>query len=151
MSGADRTAGAGAGEVDESILVAAPPERVWAAVADPAELAAWWSYLRLDCTPGGRVEERWTDGQGRPVTTSGVVVDAVPGERLRCSWADEGWPAATEVEVTFTATGGGGTRVRVRHTGLDRLPDAAAVIDAHRSGWRLQLEHLRSYLADATG
>jgi hypothetical protein len=51
------------------------------------------------------------------------------------------------VEVTFTAAGGG-TRVRVRHTGLDRLPDAPAVIDAHRSGWRLQLEHLRSYLAD---
>ncbi len=123
-------------------MVPAPPERVWDAIVDDARRGAWWSYLRLDARPGGRLEERWTDALGAEVVTSGEVVDAVPLRGLRLTWADEGWPAATVVDISLEPCPAG-TAVTVRHTGWDRLPGGDALAAAHAAGWRAHLDDLR--------
>ncbi len=129
-------------EVRETVLVPAPPERVWSLVAEPDGRAGWWPYLDLDATPGGRFEERWTDAAGHEVTTSGDVLDVEPPRLLRLSWKDDGWPAVTEVELRLEPQSGA-TLVTVRHTGWSALPDAAALVADHRAGWRMHLDDLR--------
>jgi uncharacterized protein YndB with AHSA1/START domain len=52
-----------------------PPERVWQALTDPGELAAWLAAADLEPRAGGKVELRWlnTDEQGRSAVARGVV------------------------------------------------------------------------------
>lgn len=125
-------------EVLESVLVPAPPERVWWWITDAGGRAAWWPYLDLDATPGGRVEERWDD-----VVTSGEVLEVDPARLLRLSWEDDGWPAATEVELRLEPEQAG-TRVTVRHSGWEALPDPESLVREHRAGWRMHLDDLAS-------
>ena len=120
--------------VHEAVVVPAPPERVWSLVIHPA---GWWPYLELDAVPGGRFEERWQE-----IVTSGDVLDVDPPRLLRLSWKDEGWPAATEVELRLEPAAEG-TLVTVRHTGWAALPDAETLVAGHRAGWRMHLEDLR--------
>ena len=128
--------------VVERMVVPAAPERVWRAIVDGTGRAGWWSYLQLDASPGGRMEERWTDAGGAEVVTSGEVVEAVAPRTLRLTWADEGWPAATDVDIAL-APCPGGTVVTVRHTGWDRLPGGDALAADHATGWRAHLDDLR--------
>jgi uncharacterized protein YndB with AHSA1/START domain len=125
-------------EVSESVLVPAPPQRVWWWITDAEGRAAWWPYLDLDARPGGRMEERWND-----VVTAGEVVEVDPPRLLRLTWKDGGWPAATEVELRLEPEQGA-TRVSVRHSGWAALPDAGSLVAAHRAGWKLHLDDLAS-------
>lgn len=102
-------------------------------------------YLDLDATVGGVFEEHWTDDDGNTLRTSGRVLDVVEQRLLRLSWADDDWPAPTEVEVCL-ADVDGGTSVRVRHAGWERLVGGTALADAHRDGWRMHLANLRAYV-----
>ena len=63
--------------VDETVDIAAPVGRVWEAIVDTPARAAWWPYLNLDATVGGRFEERCTNDEGVEVVTEGQVVDFV--------------------------------------------------------------------------
>src|SRR5512135_2994365 len=81
-----------------SRVIAAPPERVWAALVDPEALMAWLPpagmtarFERFDARPGGsyRMVLTYSDASGAPgkaTADSDVVearfVDIVPGERV---------------------------------------------------------------------
>ncbi|HEX2118428.1 MAG TPA: SRPBCC domain-containing protein, partial [Acidimicrobiales bacterium] len=132
--------------VHEAVVVAARREDVWRAIVGAEARAGWWPYLDLDATPGGRMEERWTDGAGADVVTAGEVIEVIEPRLLRLTWKDDGWPAATEVELRLERQQGG-TLVAVRHTGWDSLPDPRALVAAHRAGWRAHLEDLRTLFA----
>ncbi len=129
-------------EVRETALVPAPPERIWALIAEPDGRAGWWPYLELDATPGGRMEERWTDAGGNEMRTAGEVLEVDPPRLLRLTWKDDGWPATTEVELRLEREGDA-TRVTVRHSGWAALPDALTLVGDHRAGWRAHLDDLR--------
>jgi uncharacterized protein YndB with AHSA1/START domain len=131
--------------VDESVVIAAPAHHVWRAVVVAEIRTGWWDYLELDASVGGQFEERWTDGSGRQMRTSGVVTQVVVDQLLVLSWADDAWPAATRVEIRLTEHGAK-TMVRLVHTGWHALPDGAALIEEHRMGWRMHLENLRRYV-----
>lgn len=128
--------------VDESVVIAAPPPEVWHAVVVAEARAGWWSYLTLDASIGGRFEERWTDGSGRQVLTSGVVTELVVDRLLALHWADDAWPAATRVEIRL-ADVDAKTVVQLLHSGWEALPDGAALAEEHRMGWRMHLDNLR--------
>lgn len=130
--------------VDESVLVSAPAAIVWQALVTTRGRAGWWPYLELDARPGGRFEERWRDASGAETVTRGEVVGLEPEQRLALEWADEGWPAATRVELRLRETGVG-TVVRVLHSGWEALPDGTGLVEAHRQGWRQHLCDLRAY------
>jgi uncharacterized protein YndB with AHSA1/START domain len=136
--------------VDESIAIAASAHDVWRAIVVAEVRAGWWAYLDLDATVGGRVEERWTDGGGREMFTSGEVTEIVIDRLLVLSWADDDWPTTTRVEIRLADTGGT-TLVRLLHTGWEALPDSAALAEEHRAGWRLHLDNLRRYVEGTGG
>lgn len=89
--------------VDVSVTVAASRERVWRALTDAADRAEWWHDLDLEVTVGGKLEERWTDDNGLPMITTGRVTSVVPARELRLSWADPGWSATTDVQISLEA------------------------------------------------
>jgi uncharacterized protein YndB with AHSA1/START domain len=128
------------------VTLDAPVERVWDAIASEPERRHWWSYLALEAIPGGRLLERWQDAEGRERTTSGEVLDARAPHLLRCSWRDDDWAAATEVEFTLRPEGGA-SRLRLRHSGWARLgPVGEDLRPAHRDGWRRHLANLKRYV-----
>lgn len=128
-------------------LDAAEPD-VWLAIADPLRRRAWWPYLDLEPNRGGRLVERWRDAEGRDVTTSGTVLEAEEPYRLRCTWRDEDWPDATEVEISLRPAGKA-TRLRLRHGGWERLGDRGVELrSAHRKGWEGHLVNLKRYVED---
>jgi hypothetical protein len=110
------------------------------------EIADWWpvaahsvepdrvAAVVLEGRPGGRVYERWQDG-GQ--ADWGRVVAWEPPNRLVLSWSpDPERPAATEVEVRFTAVEPGHTRVELEHRGWERLGDQAAQVrSSYEGGW----------------
>ncbi len=93
--------------------------------------ATWWpsshtisgdpSAITFEPRCGGRIVERARDGVEHDW---GKVLDWQPPTRLRYLWHLFFDPSeATEVEVTFTACDGG-TAVRLRQTGWERLGEA---------------------------
>jgi uncharacterized protein YndB with AHSA1/START domain len=131
--------------VVESVTVGTAVGDVWRALVDADVRSRWWEGLDLDPAPGGRVEERWTDATGRTMRARGVVTAVDAPRLLRFTWADDGWPTSTEVGIRL-APAAGGTRVQVRETGLERLPDAVGLVGEHRAGWRAHLARLRRHL-----
>ena len=132
-------------EVHEEVVLAAKERAVWQALVDHRRRRQWWSYLELDPVVDGGFVERWVGPDGEEVLTKGSVLELVPGRRLRLSWADENWPAETEVEIRLCPSDGG-TTVVVRHRGWDRLPDGERLAEEHRAGWRRHLANLRAHV-----
>ena len=97
--------------VRREIVVAAPRERVWAALTDQERLAAWFATgVAPDLRPDGAGVFRWGDGSERRAR-----VERVEHERtLAFTWREPGGPA-TRVELTL-AEEDEGTRVRVTET-----------------------------------
>ena len=131
------------GDVSEEVLIAAPPVEVRRALVDADRRRRRWGHLELAPVAGGRFAERWTGPVGEEVVTAGSVVDVAVNRRLRLAWADADWPAQTEVEISLSPAHGG-THVRVRHSGFERLPDGRRLAREHRAGWRLHLSDLGS-------
>ena len=135
----------GSDELHEELLIDAAADNVWQAFVDGKRRRQWWSYLEIDPSVGGQLTERWVEPDGEEVLTKGSVLDVVPDRLLRLTWADEDWPAQTEVEIHLTPNERG-TTVQIRHSGWRLLPDGHHLAQQHRAGWRLHLSNLRAYL-----
>jgi uncharacterized protein YndB with AHSA1/START domain len=117
-----------------SITVQAPPERAFAVFT--TGFGTWWpieshhigetmaTEAVMETHAGGRWFERDADGKE---CDWGYVTEIDPPHRLLLAWhLNPEWgfdpdPAkATEVEVTFTATGDGGTLVELEHRGFEK-------------------------------
>lgn len=133
-------------------IVAAPPERVFAAWTEAEQLKAWWGPADVVCPEavidlriGGfyRIANRFADG--RLVWISGRFEVVEPPHRLTYTWTLE--PADTglkeeRVTVSFEPFGGG-TEVVVLH---ERIP-SAALRDGHAAGWEGCLDGLVALFA----
>ena len=144
MVGVNGDAG-GPVEVVEEETIAAPAAAVWRALVHADQRRRWWSYLDLDPVVGGRFTERWTGPDGTEMVTAGSVLEVTDRRLLRLAWSDADWPAQTEVEISLApAPAPGGTVVRIRHSGFERLPDGRRLAREHAAGWRAHLSNLRS-------
>lgn len=139
---------------DESLRVRfdAPASalRVWEALTRPAAIEAWWGdNFSLDARPGGSFREAWSDGT-RTVVTSGRVKRFEPPHALGLSWADDDWPAETDVLFTLTEQPEGSTTVTLDHGGFDAVADRdpRRLVADHAVGWRFHMEALRAYLEE---
>jgi uncharacterized protein YndB with AHSA1/START domain len=139
-------------QIEREIVIAAPPERVWAAITEAEHLGAWFadSGAEVDLRPGGTLLLRWRDhGESRT-----VIERIEPGRRFAWRWTHaaetEPTPAnSTLVEFTLTPEGAG-TRLRVVESGFHAL-DLPAEKRAERfaensAGWRDETAELRTYL-----
>jgi uncharacterized protein YndB with AHSA1/START domain len=90
-----------------------PPERVWRALTDPAELAAW--LMPNDFTPqeGARFRLDARPDHLEPFDCEVLEVD--PPRRLRARWFVRGQPTLVTFELRADD---GGTVLRVEHEGL---------------------------------
>ena len=120
------------------MLIAARPETVFAYFTDPARYVQWMGReATLEPVPGGAYRVGITDG----VDAAGEFVEVDPPRRVVFTW---GWthdqavpPGSSRVVVTFEEEAGG-TRVRLRHSGL---PDDGQR-EHHRAGWAQYLQRL---------
>jgi uncharacterized protein YndB with AHSA1/START domain len=147
-----------------SRVIAAPPERVYAALVDPDALVAWLPpgdmtgrFERFDARPGGgfRLVLTYADASGAPgkaTADSDVVearfVDLVPGERVVQAVDFESDDPAFAGTMTMTwavAAVEGGTRVDI--TAAD-VPAGISAED-HAAGLTSSLANLAAYLEPA--
>ena len=129
------------------VVVDAAPHEAFTLFTD--EIGLWWRTgtrywndperglsVRIEPYVGGRFVEVYDldSGDGFEV---GRVTAWEPGERVAFTWTQADWPpeAGTTIEVTFAATDGG-TRVRLEHSGFDRVPNAEAFAGGYDQGWK---------------
>ena len=125
--------------VERVIHIEARPETVYGFFVDPGKMVLWKGIsAELDPRPGGIYRVDVTNGN----VVRGEYVELTPYTRVVFTW---GWeaegsplaPGSTTVEVTLIPDGGG-TLVRLRHSGLP-TPELQA---SHAAGWDHFLERL---------
>jgi uncharacterized protein YndB with AHSA1/START domain len=144
-----------------SRVIAAPPERVWAALVDPEALRAWLPpsgmigrFERFDGRPGGsyRMVLTYSDASrapGKATVDSDIVearfVDIVPGERLVQAVdfvSDDPAYAGTMIMTWEVTAVDAGTRVNIV---AEDVPDGISAED-HAAGLASSLTNLAAYL-----
>src|SRR5690348_2751910 len=144
-----------------SRVIAASPERVWAALVDPGALLAWLPpgemtgrFERFDVRPGGsyRMVLTYPDASGAPgkaTADSDIVearlVDIVPGERVgqAVGFVSDGPANGGTMTMTWEVTAvDAGTRVDIV---AEDVPDGISAED-HGAGLASSLTKLAAYL-----
>jgi uncharacterized protein YndB with AHSA1/START domain len=142
-------------------VIAAPPDRVYAALIDPEALAAWLPptgmsgrFERFDARPGGsyRMVLTYADAstaQGKATANSDIVearfIDIVPGVRVVQAVtfvADDPDLAGTMTMTWEVAATGDGTRVDIR---AEQVPSGISAAD-HAAGLASSLANLTTYV-----
>lgn len=133
----------------------APRARVFAAWTEAERFARWFGPAgsrlepcRLDARPGGTLHYRHRFDDHEDVWVRGTYLEVRPPERLvfTCHFSDEGgarrdrpgFPGEMRIEVELVEAGGG-TRLFIRHAGLDA--DRGEV-----QGWTESLDRLAAEL-----
>jgi uncharacterized protein YndB with AHSA1/START domain len=144
-----------------SRVIAAPPDRVYAALVDPEALAAWLPpdgmsgrFERFDARPGGsyRLVLTYADpstAKGKATADSDIVearfVDLVPGVRVvqAVDFVSDDSTNAGTMTMTWRLTAvEGGTRVDIR---ADDVPAGISAQD-HAAGLSSSLANLAAHL-----
>jgi len=107
------------------ILIAAPPERIFQALTDPAQLMQWWGqkgmFLSKDWKTDVRVGGEWrgeAEMRGCTFWIKGEYVEIDPPRLLVFTWVSN-MPGETPSLVRIELhTEGSGTRLKLRHSGL---------------------------------
>jgi len=145
--------------IEKRVELRAPRARVWRAIADASQFAAWFN-VKLD---GAFAEGATTRGQ---ITSKGyehlkieMQVQRIEPERyFAYRWhpypidpnVDYSAEPTTLVEFTLEETAGGaGTALTIVESGFDRIPLARRA-EAYRmndGGWSGQIKNLERYVA----
>jgi uncharacterized protein YndB with AHSA1/START domain len=144
-----------------SRVIAAPPERVWAALVDPGALLAWLPpggmagrFERFDARPGGSYQMvlTYSDASGAPgkATADSDIVEArfveiVPGERVVQAVdfvSDDPAYAGTMIMTWEVTAADAGTRISIV---AEDVPDGISAED-HAAGLDSSLAKLAAYL-----
>lgn len=144
-----------------SLIIAAAPERVFAAMIDPAALSVWLApagmtgrFEHFDARPGGtyRMVLTYADasaGAGKTTAGSDTVearfIEIVPGERIvsAVDFVSDDPSFAGTMTMTWSVTAGpDGTRADIR---ADDVPDGISAQD-HAAGLRSSLANLARYV-----
>jgi len=131
-------------EIRLSIVIDAPPERVFKALLDPAALNKWMAKAaEVEPRIGGRYSYGWTYRHGSRDVEGGPtrILDLVPNERLVTDWPDwRGDPTKPPTRVAWLLEAlGGKTRVTVVHGEFPRAVD----ISDYPFGWSKFLTRLK--------
>lgn len=104
--------------MSESVIVdcdlAEPPEKVWRALTVPELLAEW--LMPNDFAPEVGHDFTFRAEKGPDITCE--VLDIEENRMISYSWREEDQPISSIVTVRLTPLDGGGTRLRLVHTGF---------------------------------
>ena len=138
---------------DEKTLVIdrvfnAPPERVFAAWTDTAQLAQWYGPEGMTCevfendvTPGGQYARVMRSAEGEYHLSGTYEVIESP-TKLAMTWKWKTSDEVTRVTIELRPEGDG-THMRVTHTGFAEEEQ----VSSHNDGWASSLNELERYLA----
>lgn len=136
-------------EIKTAILVRAPRERVYDALASAEGLDGWFtSGARVDARPGGEMHWRWQDWGPDHVTAEdpGRVLEASRPSRLAFEWHGQGLEEPpTTVEVDFEEHPDG-TVVRLREHGYLDTASGRKGFASCSEGWGQALALLKFYV-----
>ena len=131
------------------IFIAAPRERVFEALTNPAQAAQWWGdkgryhmqKFSMDVRPGGKWSTTGRSATSGDIQVHGEYLEIDPPRRLCYTWISSWLPKATNV-VWELEPCNGGTSLKLTHTGFGGDSEATK---NHTQGWNLALGWLQSY------
>jgi uncharacterized protein YndB with AHSA1/START domain len=134
-------------EIRKSIVVYAPPERVFKALTDEKELVQWMPQIaKMDAREGGEYEFKYHWGDRNLDTIlKGKILELEPNKKLSYTWDSQTvdrTPRISSSVVTWLLDGlpDGKTRVTVIQAGIVKQFSKDA-----DSGWNYFLERLANY------
>ena len=141
--------------IDRTIEIQAPPERVWRALTDAAELSAWFEVrIEGEIAPGNEVWMTSVHAQHSGQRFRVRFVEMSAPRRFVWQWhpgavdphVDYAREPRTTVTFTLEATAGG-TRLSLVETGFDEVSLArrAKVYGDNSQGWTEVLGWLQRY------
>ncbi|GAA1978969.1 SRPBCC domain-containing protein [Amycolatopsis minnesotensis] len=124
-----------------------PPEVVWRALTDPDALRAWLMPIEgFAPAVGNRFRLTAKPMPGWDGVIHGEVLEVDEYRLLSYRWQGTQMKRPTTVTWTLTPTDGGGTRLRLDHTGFTGVGGAILRL-MHQGGWRKFLRrHLPGHL-----
>jgi uncharacterized protein YndB with AHSA1/START domain len=152
--------------VHAEIFIAAPPERVFQALTDPAQTPRWWGqeglYRITDSKADLRLGEKWSSegvgADGTKFRVEGEYLEIDPPRLLVHTWTSTyAGSLKTTVRWELEATGvhglhptgpkrsGTGTLVKVTQEGFAGFPQQAL---SHGEGWKRVLGWLQAFLQE---
>jgi uncharacterized protein YndB with AHSA1/START domain len=119
--------------IEREISIAAPVERVWAALTEEKHVKEWFGDdgAEIDLRPGGAIVFGWTD-HGR---YRGTVETVEPPHRFAYRWARE-----------FDVAPAPGNSTLVSFTLTPQGTDTVAQHQGNTEGWQAELDELREYV-----
>jgi uncharacterized protein YndB with AHSA1/START domain len=131
--------------------IAAPPERVFAAITDPQQVAQWWGQGGLyrvtkwqgELRVGGQWRSDGLGADGKAFHVSGEYLEYAPPSLLVHTWVPS---YAENLQTTVRwelKPVDGGTQVTVRHTGFEGHVDLAK---NHGLGWVRVLGWMQAFV-----
>jgi uncharacterized protein YndB with AHSA1/START domain len=132
---------------------AAPPERVFQALTDEAELTRWFAeHVEVELQPGGafRFWGKHTYGAPTRAQSSQKVLRAEAPRLLAFSWRIEERDSEVTLELAPDAGNTGATTLKGKHHFPD-APPVARPLDLIDDLWRMHLANLRACLAGGSG
>lgn len=134
-------------EISYSVLVRAPPEQVYDAIASAEGLDGWFtSGAEVDARPGGRILFRWKDWGPERITgeDGGPVLEAKRPNRFVFQWQPDS-SYFTTVEISLEPTDKG-TIIRLREYGYHNTPSGLKAMLNCASGWGEALALCKFYV-----
>jgi len=141
--------------VRRTIRIAAPLEKVWSAITDPAHISQWFGATVLDGSGAGATGTMTFDGYGAiPIRVE--EVDELRSITYR--WGND--DAADTLPTTVAADNStvftftldevdGGTQLSVVETGFEHTSDPVSNVRDHGTGWTDELDKLVALLEGA--
>jgi len=134
--------------IQQSTLVRAEPRRVYDAIATSKGLNGWFTVGgEVDVTPGGKIFFRWKDwgADGFNGTSTGEVLEAVPGKRFVFQWAADQSDYKTTIEMDFEPHSEG-TVIRLQEHGYHNTTSGLRAMLDCACGWGEALTLLKFYV-----
>ncbi|WP_374585429.1 SRPBCC family protein [Pseudoduganella sp.] len=143
--------------VERSIMINAPRERVWRALASAEEFGAWFGadLAGQKFAPGQRVRGQFTNPDCSQYAFDAVIETMEAPRLMSYRWVPYPIDPPADLEndeptlVTFTLQDapGNATLLTVVESGFDKLPAQrrAKAFQMHTQGWEVQLENIKRH------
>jgi uncharacterized protein YndB with AHSA1/START domain len=133
--------------VERSIWIAAPCERVWRAMVDPAQIERWfspgtaWELTALE--PGGRLFVRDQETGGELYTQ---VIERLEPPHLLVQRSETPVAGTSEVTAYRLNAEDGGTRLTITHHGYETMPEDTrwAAMEQNGAGFGMMLANIKA-------
>jgi uncharacterized protein YndB with AHSA1/START domain len=135
--------------VERSIWIAAPRERVWEAITDPAQLESWfspgtsWKLTALEVGGSLFTQDPETGGKANV-----QVIQLLDPPQHFVTHSLPATPGSSESTAYLLQEESGGTRLTITNSGYELLPDDErwSTMEQNAFGFGMMLENLRAYV-----